>query len=244
METSTIRKQFRLPAWSSRAGLCFLFLLALLTYAQETEQQEDPAKSLKITGTVTGVQLKEEEKVMKAAVTLNISAENAGKENLIILRRPPDSVFESLSNSATAEEPIWSAAHRPPIERGSGDHKWEKMQAQMEKAEPDDDNSIVLGPGDSMGWNIVVQLNIPKVSETAVNAPGGPPARATWATVQKSCPCWLRVDASFWPMNLEPKPNGDDPAIGKKLARRWRKKGLLVLGDKRSEPMEIRFPAR
>ncbi len=244
MEISSIRKQFRLPAWSARSGLCLLLLAALLSYAQDTEQQEDPAKFIKITGTVTAVQLKEEEKVMKAAVTVNVSAENAGKENLIILRRAPDPVFESISNSATAEEPIWSAAHRPPLERGSPDRKWEKMQAELEKAEPDDDNSIILGPGDSMGWNIVVQLNIPKVSETTVNAPGGPPARATWAMVQKSCPCWLRFDAAFWPMNLEPKPNAEDPAFGKKLARRWHKKGLLVLGEKRSEPMEIRFPAR
>jgi hypothetical protein len=117
------------------------------------------------------------------------------------------------------------------------------LQSELEKGEPDDENSIILGPGDSMGWNIVLQLAIPKVNETSVNAAGGPPAKATWDTIQKSCPCRLRFDASFWPSNLEPKPTAEEPAFGKKLAKRWRKKGALVLGEKRSEPMEIRFPA-
>ncbi|HYX52993.1 MAG TPA: hypothetical protein VE783_06050 [Candidatus Limnocylindrales bacterium] len=232
--------------WSVAAGLLAVALasqLSLRTSAQDTDQ-EDPAKFMKVSGTVSSVQLRDEEKIVKAAVTMNISAENIGKDNLIILRRPPDSVFESLSNSETADQPMWSAAHRPQIERGSADRKWEKLQAALEKAEPDDDNSIILSPGDSMGWNIVVQLNIAKVSETSVNAPGGQPARTTWQSVQKSCPCWLRFDASFWPMSLEPKSNGDDPAFGKKLAKRWRKKGLLVLGEKRSEPIPIQLPAR
>ncbi|HEX2327999.1 MAG TPA: hypothetical protein VHN74_04705 [Candidatus Angelobacter sp.] len=247
METRSIRKeQYSVPASLIGAVLISIFLAfvpILLSNAQDTEP-EDPAKSIKVTGTVTSVQLNEDEKVMKAAVSLNVSAENAGKENLIILRRAPDSIFQSLSTATSPDQPIWSAEHHSPIERGGRDRKWEKLQADLEKSEPDDENTIILGPGDSMGWNIVLQLNIAKVNETSVNAPGGPPTRATWETLKKSCPCKLRFDVEFWPMNLEPKPNAEEPAVGKKLAKRWRKKGLLVLGTRRSEPIDIQFPAK
>ena len=50
-----------------------------------------------------------------------------------------------------------------------------KLRRTLDQQEPPEDEIIALGPGDSIGWNVVVQLDIAKADRKTSSAK---PARA------------------------------------------------------------------
>jgi hypothetical protein len=42
-------------------------------------------------------------------------------------------------------------------------------------------------------------------------------------------------------MNVEQKPDPENPAFAKKLFKRWRKKGKLIFAEKQSEPIQVKL---
>ena len=199
-----------------------------------------PEPELKISGTVTSMQLVQEERSVKVRLGVNVVAENTGKEDLILLRRTPEANGEYLFGSATADQPLWGNSHPAPQARS--ERRGENLQKDLDQKEPPDDSTIILNPGDTIGWDMPVELTIAKSAE----AQAGTTPRPAWDTVRKSCPCFLKLDVDLWPASIEPKADLENPAFARKLAGRWKKKGRLVYAQKRSEPIAVNLqqPAR
>ena len=192
-----------------------------------------PEPQLKISGTVTSMQMVQDDRSVKVRLGLNVVAENAGKEDLILLRRTPEANGEYLFGSAAADQPLWGSSH--PAGQARSDRKGENLQKDLDQKEPPDDTTIILNPGDTIGWDMPVELTIAK---TAAAETGTTP-RPAWDTVRKSCPCFLKLDVDLWPASIEPKADQENPPFARKLAGRWKKKGRLVYAQQRSEPIPL-----
>ncbi len=225
--------------------LVLLTLSAAKAWSLQTGDDSKPenARPLKVSGSVISVRLTAEDaNAVKVRLSVSVVAQNAGQEGLILLKDTPASNAEYLFPSATAQQPLWMLTHPAAAERGPTDRSWQKLQTALDQKDPPDDLTITLNPGETIAWNIIVQLNIPKnTAGQTEGAPSGAPSGATWDVIRKASPCWLKLDLDFWPVNVEPKPDPDNPAFAKKLFKRWRKKGRLIFTEKQSEPIQVKL---
>lgn len=241
----------RRSSWirSSRLVLLSATMACLMAGVPGQAQQDEaanqakaavPEPQLKISGTVTSMQMVQDERSVKLRLGINVVAENTSKEDLILLRRTPDASGEYLFGSATADQPLWGNSHPAPEARN--ERKGDNLQKGLDQKEPPDDSTIILNPGDTIGWDMPVELTIAKTAEP----PAGTTPRPAWDTVRKSCPCFLKLDVDLWPASIEPKADAENPAFARKLAGRWKKKGRLVYAQQRSEaiPLNLQQAAR
>ena len=236
-----------LPGWAACVVLFFFLslpaLLPMPACAQQDEDQAQPAKTeaasqFKVSGTITSVHINEEQTAIRVRLGVNLVAENTGQQNLILLRRPPSPNTEYVYTSATAAEPLWVMPHPAPVSNGLPNHKQETRRSDIDQKEPPDDFTIVLSPGDTLGWDIPLELVFMKTAEPR-NVQVGTAPRPVWDIVKKSCPCWLKLDLDLWPISIESKADTENPAFARKLAGRWKKTGALVYMEKRTEPIPL-----
>jgi hypothetical protein len=232
----------------SRCGfttlLLFVAVFSALTRSAIAQQDEntEPARptgvpaSFKVSGTVTSVRVVEEERTVKVHLGVNLVAANTGQEDLILLRRSPATNAEYLFATATGNDPLWMIAH--PAAATHTERKGENLKSELDQKEPPEDTTIILNPGDTIGWDIPVELTFQKAVEPRQVQVGTPP-RPAWDAVRKSCPCFLKVDLDLWPTVIESKPDPENPAFARKLAARWKKKGRLLFTEKRSEAIPL-----
>jgi hypothetical protein len=229
--------------------LPLLVLLALSTTTawsvqtgSDEESKAENAKTLKVFGSVISARLSgEDERAVKLRLSVSVVAQNAGQEGIILLKDTPGSNGEYLFPSPTAQEPLWKLTHAATFERTSA-NDWQKLQSGLDQKEPPDSLTVTLGPGETIAWNMIVLLSIPKnATGQPASAPSSVPSGATWEMIRKSSPCWLKLDVAFWPMSVEQKPDPDNPPLAKKLFKRWRKKGRLIFAEKQSEPIQVKL---
>lgn len=197
-----------------------------------SDEAKESAHALKLWGTPGEARLTAADPRVKVQVSVNVIAENTGKENLLLLRRAPSSNAEEIVSVANPAVAVWRQDHQATAQATS-DPALPKLRRTLDQQEPPEDDVITLGPGDSIGWNVVVQLDIPKG-----DGPGN------WDTIRKSCPCAIRLDLDLWPLALEPSGDRTDSGFGKKISKRWRKKGTLVFTDKQTDLIEIKLPEK
>lgn len=233
------------PPFTIRVLLVLLLCaLSPLTAQSQKDVDNDQSKSAevvpsyRISGTVTNLRLVEDERAVKVRFSVNLVAENNSHEDLILLRRAPAVNAEYLFTSPSANEPLWVLAHPAPIATSTRPEKWETVRSGMDQKEPAEDFTIILNPGDTIGWDLPLELTFFKTAEPRDVQVGTPP-RPVWNVVQKSCPCWLRLDLDLWPADLEPKHDLENPALARKLSARWKKKGTLIYNEKRSEAIAL-----
>jgi hypothetical protein len=197
----------------------------------DDESKAENAKSVTVSGSVISARLAgQDEHAVKVRLSVSVVVQNAGQEGIILLKDTPGSNGEYLFSSPTAQEPLWTLTHPPTFERTSAS-EWQKLQSGLDQKEPPDSLTITLGPGETISWNMIVVLSIPKSAASG----------ATWDAIRKASPCWIKLDIAFWPMNVEQKPDPDNPALAKKLFKRWRKKGKLIFAEKQSEPIQVKL---
>ena len=236
--------------WQSRSTSKNLLILLLLSvfsttplWSQQDEPDDQPKKtehaaSLKISGTVTSVRIDDGDNSVNLHVGLNLVAQNAGQEPIILLNRTPGVNAQYLFTSPTGGLPLWVAEHHTGPTDDTVKKKARELKTGLDQKEPPDDLTIMLGPGDSVGWDVPLELTFLKTAEPREVQVGTPP-RPVWDVVKRSCPCWLKLDLDLWPASIEPKPDADDPALARKLAARWRKKGALFFNEQRSDGIPI-----
>jgi hypothetical protein len=213
------------------AGISSGLLLLLAVYCSVRVQAQnagsDDAKesgnALKLWGTAGEVRTMAGEPSMKLKVSLNVVAENTGKDNLLLLRRTPTSSSEEIVSVANPSVSLWRPEQQTASQ--SSDPTFPKLRKALDQTEPPEDEIITLGPGDSIGWNVVAQLDF---------------AKGDGDRIRKACPCAVKLDLDLWP--LEPWNDTGDPGFGRKLAKRWHKKGVLVFTAKQTDPIEIKLP--
>lgn len=210
-------------------GLLILLAVFLPSRVHAQNAGNDDAKesahALKLWGTPGEVTTVAAEPSMKLKISLNVVAENTGKENVLLLRRTPSSKSEEIVSVANPSASLWRQ-ERQTASPG-GDSTLSKLRRTLDQQDPPEDEIITLGPGDSIGWNVLVQLDIPKTDANSI---------------RKGCPCAVKLDLDLWP--LEPSDDSGDPGFGKKLAKRWHKKGALVFTAKQTDPIEIKLPEK
>jgi hypothetical protein len=227
------------PNVFSTRSACSAFLMLVILAAGFTgkihsqgnpaDETKETARSLKLWGTPGEVRLVSGEPNVAVRLSLNVIAENTGKEPLLLLRRTPASTSEEIVSLANPNAPVWRQEHDAAANH---DPAVAKLRRTLDVQEPPDDDIISLGPGDSIGWNIVVQLDI---------ARGSP---ANWDTIRKACPCGVKLDLDLWPLVLEPSGDRADSSFGRKVSKRWRKKGTLVFTSKQTDPIEVKLPEK
>jgi hypothetical protein len=215
--------QVKHPAFPAKAALSVLLLLLAASprvHAQAADDARDSASTLKLWGTAGEIRVASSEPSVKVRISLNLVAENTGKESLLLLRRTPSANTAEIVSMANPSASLWK-------HDGQGDAQSDpslpKLRKSLDQAEPPEDEVISLGPGDSIGWNVVVQLDIPK---------------SDWDAIHKGCPCGLKTTLDLWPV----EPSGE-ANLARKLAKRWHKKGSLIYAaTKQTEPVEIKLP--
>ena len=226
-------------AFPAKSTITLFLLLMLLTvsftpriHAQGSgsDDAKESAHALKLWGTPGEVRLIATDPGVKVSVSVNVIAENTGKENLLLLRRAPLSSAEEIVSVANPQAPVWRQEHQAAA-LANNDPSLPKLRHTLDQQDPPEDEVITLGPGDSIGWNVVVQLDVPK---------GNGPAQ--WDGIRKACPCALRLDLDLWP--LESAGDKADPNFGRKVSKKWRKKGALVFTAKQTDPIEIKLPEK
>jgi hypothetical protein len=202
-------------------AICF----TLRIHAQNagSDDAKESAHALKLWGTPGEVRIVAAEPGMKLKASLNVVAENTGKENILLMRRTPTSSSEEIVSVANPTVSLSRQEHQTASQ--SIDPTLPKLRKTLDQQEPPEDEIISLGPGDSIGWNVVVQLDVAKADE---------------ALIRKACPCAVKLDLDLWP--VEPPNDTGDPGFGRKLAKRWHKKGVLVFTAKQTDPIEIKLP--
>ena len=225
--------------------LLFALVCSLASWSQQRENSSQPSQSadappLKISGTVTSLRIVEEDNAVKVRLGVNLVAENTGQENLILLRRAPVDNTEYLFTSPTGGQPLWVLSHVTAPANGIQNHKTDTLKADLDQKEPPEDYTITLNPGDTIGWDVPVELQFMKKIEPREIQVGTPP-RPVWDVITKSCPCWLKLDLDLWPVNIEPKVETGDPALARKLSARWKKKGTLIYAEQRTEGIALKL---
>jgi|GEM_PF-6079436 len=209
---------------SAKAVFSLLSILILAAspriYAQAGDDARESASKLKVWGTQGEVRVVSNDPSIKVRISLNLVAENTGKESLLLLRHTPSSNAEEIVSMANPATPIWKQDRQG--EAQGNDPSIPRLKKTLEQSEPPEDEIITLGPGDSIGWNVEVQLDIPK---------------ADWDAMHKACPCGVKPTLDLWPL----EPSGDTN-LARKLSKRWHKKGNLIYAAKQSEPVEIKLP--
>ena len=219
--------------FTAQAAISFGLLIVLAVcfssriHAQNagSDDAKESAHALKLWGTPGEVRTVAAEPSMKLKVSLNVVAENTGKENVLLLRRTPSSKSEEIVSVANPSVSLWRQEHESPSP--NSDPTLPKLRRTIEQPEPPEDEIITLGPGDSIGWTVEVQLDI---------------AKADVNSIRKGCPCAVKLDLDLWP--LEPSDDSGDPGVGRKLSKRWHKKGALVFAAKQTDPIEIKLPEK
>lgn len=224
-----------------------LLLLAIVSslsaWAQQNENAgqsvtADNASALKISGTVTSMRIVEGDSAVKVHLAVNLVAENTGSEKLILLRRAPAANTEYLFTSPNGGQPLWVLPHPAAPVNAIQNHKHDVQRSDLDQKEPPENYTIILNPGDTIGWDIPLELVFMKTIEAREIQVGTPP-RPVWDVIKKSCPCWLRLDLDLWPMSIESKSEAADPLLARKLYSRWKKKGALIYAEQRTEGIAL-----
>jgi hypothetical protein len=63
-----------------------------------------------------------------------------------------------------------------------------------------------------------------------------------WETIRRIDPLWLQVHYQMWPNSLEENPRS--PKFGKRLRRKWKQSGELILDNLVSEPIAVTLPVK
>jgi hypothetical protein len=222
--------------------LLLTLICSLSAWAQQNEESVKPdgASPLKVSGTVTSVRIVEDENAVKVRLAVNLVAENSGQESLILLRRAPVANTEYLFTSPTGGQPLWVLPLVTAPANGVQNHKPQSLKADLDQKEPPEDYTITLNPGDTIGWDIPLELQFMKKVEPREIQVGTPP-RPVWDVITKSCPCWLKLDLDLWPMSIEGKSETGDPVLARKLSTRWKKKGTLIYAEQRTEGIALKL---
>jgi hypothetical protein len=118
--------------------------------------------------------------------------------------------------------------------RSSDKPAWEDTRRKLDQKSPPPDLIRLIGPDAELSFEKTVVLGVEiKGSFDETSKP--------WDVIKKTDPLWLQLNFMLWPNNLE--QNGLNPKFGRRLQRRWKDQGQLIIGNIISEPIPLSLPA-
>jgi hypothetical protein len=112
---------------------------------------------------------------------------------------------------------------------------WEDTGKRLDHATPPPDLIRIIEPGKSLDRATAVHIFIDK--EGSLDKSSKP-----WDLIRKSDPLWLQISFQMWPNNLESDMR--DPKFGRRLQKKWKGQGQLILQDHKSIPIPVSLPTK
>jgi hypothetical protein len=172
-------------------------------------------------------------------ITLTIRIENKGDIPVLFLTDHlpgfPRLILTKDSGPVTESNILFENYGGPTL---TMEAEWKSLRKALDLRLPPTEKVKVLGP--HLSWELE--------SETVLRVPtsyrsfiiGGQPA--SWESLQKASPVFLRFEAQFWSVSIEKPPKGEKFPFGHMLQRRWRKVGELQLDPVLTQPMSLSLP--
>jgi len=169
---------------------------------------------------------------------LKLTFVNTGNKPLIILKgRPtvcPGAALTKAAGSLVREDILFDQYYGLSYNTLP---EWRTLRAALDQPGPPSEITQSINPGDSWGTTGDVVMRPPKKLGTyLVNR-----EPVSLELLRKASPLWMWVTCDMWPLNVE----GWDPKLrirfGRKLQKRWRRFGLLLLAPIVSQPAEVEF---
>jgi hypothetical protein len=174
-------------------------------------------------------------------VRLKMSIVNTGPNPIIFLRTyPPEIRGWSLAESKEAlskSDLIDLVFFGESVDRSS---KWLTLRRALDRPLPPANQVNILQPNEMWTWLETANLSLPK-TDADKRYPGYSESES-WERVKRLPSIWLLPICSVWPMNLE-KPNrksgGAENPFGRKLQKRWKEVGLLLMDVTIANPIKL-----
>ena len=217
-------------------------LFAAITVPVMAQENSKSAKknalnSVTLRGQVTSIELKDvTSSSVSVVVKLKLEARNDGTNPVIFLEaEPPQITGTTLTRSPS--DPFSKALvtdYRGPSADRSA--KWSTLRNKLDRPSPPRDKVRVLMPDQSWSFEGTVDIVLP----TEASNHSYFPKRASFETVQKYSPVWMKLNWEVWPFNVEPWSNDRSKLkFGRTLQRRWKDVGVLWLDGIYSEPIML-----
>ena len=190
---------------------------------------------LSVTGEIKHVRLREEQSMMAIDVLMTVHFKNHSSTPLLLFASKDwplqggatlaNSKEEAIANKYVFVSGAWPSSDKPA---------WEQTRRNLHQDSPPTDLVRAIEPGAEWSFDKSVVLGIQiDGSLDKTNKP--------WNVIKTTDPLWLKLEFMVWPNNLE--RNMLNPKFGRRLQRRWKDKGQLILDNIVSEPIPLRIPS-
>jgi len=197
--------------------------------------------SVSLRGQVESIEVKSSS-ASSIMLTVNLKMEllNNGTKPVIFLEAKPP----NLSGGVLAKNPNpndFSSANRLVLqyygESVDTSSEWIILRDALNQPSPPLDKVRILQPNELWEWKDVVSIAMPTEANKRSYFDD---KRESWENVKQLSTGWLQAICQVWSLNLEPlSRDRTEKTFGRKLQRRWKDVGLLLLDNVYSEPIRL-----
>ncbi|HVN19735.1 MAG TPA: hypothetical protein VMU05_13205 [Dongiaceae bacterium] len=219
----------------------FFILSLLLSSGMSLPVNDHPSdakrsadKPLSITGRINQVRLHKLEGTMVIDVSMTVHFKNHSSTPLLVFVRKDwplqgGATLASSRENAISKKYVFVSGAWPSSDRPA----WEETRRKLDQESPPTDLIRSIEPGAEWSFDKSVVLGV----ETAGSFDN---TSKPWNVIKSADPLWLQLEFMMWPNNLE--QNMLNPRFGRRLQKRWKGQGQLVIGNIVSEPIPLSLP--
>ena len=230
-----------------RISCWFPILFAAIIVPVMAQENSESAKknalnSVTLRGQVTSIELRDMTSTsVSVVIKLKLEARNCGIKPVIFLESErPQITGATLTRSPSDpySKALVSDYRGPSVDRSA---KWSTLRNDLDRPSPPPDKVRVLMPDQSWSFEGTVDITLPNEASNHSYFPKS----ASFETVQKYSPVWLKLNWEVWPLNVEPwSTDRSKLKFGRTLQRRWKNVGVLWLDGIYSEPIMLDLKGR
>jgi len=202
--------------------------------------KEKETYSVALSGQVESIEVENSHSSdVKLTVNLKMELLNNGTKPAIFLEAKPP----HLRGGVLAKNPNpsdFSSVNRLILayygESVDTSSEWIVLREALNQPSPPLDRVRILSPNESWKFEDSFIVYMPTTSSKNDFSD----KRESWENVKKLSTVWLQATCQVWSLNLEPPSNDrTEKTFGRKLQRRWKDVGLLLLDNIHSEPIML-----
>ena len=203
--------------------------------------KEKETYSVALSGQVESIEVENSHSSdVKLTVNLKMELLNNGTKPAIFLEAKPP----HLRGGVLAKNPNpsdFSSVNRLILayygESVDTSSEWIVLREALNQPSPPLDKVRILQPNELWEWKDVVSIAMPTEANKRSYFDD---KRESWENVKQLSTGWLQAICQVWSLNLEPlSRDRTEKTFGRKLQRRWKDVGLLLLDNVYSEPIRL-----
>ena len=187
------------------------------------------AQVASVAGQTTNVRIVEEDsRSIVIEIALDLTLKNDSKSRVILYLHNFEIVEDVLfrRNGMQNKEVLYRDSNSSSIDRSP---VWAHLQKRLDLKVPPVDMTRTLRTGESIHFKRTRQLRFYKKERIALSS---------LAEILETTPVWLTVNVRMFPNNLD-RTSVSHKSFGLKLQKKWKRFGVLQLGNLRSEPIKL-----